>query len=76
MLFPGSVLNAEPVPAEQAVNALDVYPGLEATLFASEPMITSPTNIDIHRRGRVWVCDVVNYREHAEKPLRPEGDRI
>ena len=60
----------------QAVANIDLYPGLEATLFASEPMMLSPTNLDIDHRGRVWVCEVVNYREHAEMNRRPEGDRI
>jgi hypothetical protein len=29
--------------------------GLEATLFAETPMLTSPTNLDVDDRGRVWV---------------------
>jgi putative membrane-bound dehydrogenase-like protein len=57
-----------------AVKNLDVHEDLEATLFASEPTILSPTNLDVDARGRVWVCEVVNYRRHREK--RPEGDRI
>ncbi len=57
-----------------AVANLDVHPELEATLFASEPMITNPTNLDVDHRGRVWICDVVNYRGNNGK--RPEGDRI
>ncbi len=57
-----------------AVAALDVAEGLEATLFASEPTIVSPTNLDIDARGRVWVCEVVNYRGNNGR--RPEGDRI
>ncbi len=61
---------------ERAVADLDLYPGLEATLFASEPVLSNPTNIDVDHRGRVWVCDVENYREHARNDLRPEGDRI
>ena len=60
----------------QAVGNLDIYPGLEATLFASEPDLTNPTNIDVDHRGRVWACDVVNYREHGRNDKRPEGDRI
>lgn len=60
--------------AANAVANLDVHPGLEATLFASEPVLTNPTNLDIDQRGRVWVCDVVNYRGNNGK--RPEGDRI
>jgi putative membrane-bound dehydrogenase-like protein len=57
-----------------AVANLDVHPELEATLFASEPQITNPTNLDIDARGRVWICDVMNYRGNNGK--RPEGDRI
>lgn len=57
-----------------AVAGLDVAEGLEATLFASEPMVLSPSNMDVDHRGRVWVCEVVNYRGHNGK--RPEGDRI
>ncbi|MFO0912151.1 MAG: PVC-type heme-binding CxxCH protein [Pirellulales bacterium] len=60
-------------PAE-AVTNLDVHPELEATLFAAEPMLMSPSNTDVDHRGRVWVCEVVNYRGHNGK--RPEGDRI
>lgn len=60
-------------PAE-AVKQLDVHEGLEATLFASEPMIQSPSSIDVDHRGRVWMCEVVNYRRNKGK--RPEGDRI
>ncbi|MFT5109598.1 MAG: putative membrane-bound dehydrogenase-like protein, partial [Pseudoalteromonas tetraodonis] len=62
------------VPPEKAVESLDVGEGLEATLFASEPMLLSPSSIDIDHLGRVWVCEIVNYRGHRGK--RPEGDRI
>ena len=61
---------------QDALAAVDVYPGLAATLFAAEPTLSNPTNIDIDHRGRVWVCDVVNYREHGRNDRRPEGDRI
>ncbi|MCA9213079.1 MAG: NPCBM/NEW2 domain-containing protein [Planctomycetales bacterium] len=59
---------------EQAVANMDVHPELKATRFASEPLLLSPSNIDIDDRGRVWVCEIVNYRGHKGK--RPEGDRI
>ena len=61
-------------PPEKAVANLDIGDGLETTLFASEPMMLSPSSIDIDHLGRVWVCEVVNYRGHRNK--RPEGDRI
>jgi putative membrane-bound dehydrogenase-like protein len=57
-----------------AVAALDVAPGLEATLFAAEPMLLSPSDIDVDHLGRIWVCEVVNYRHR--NGTRPEGDRI
>jgi putative membrane-bound dehydrogenase-like protein len=59
---------------ENAVAGLDTHSGVEATLAASEPTLKSLTNIDIDHRGRIWVCEVVNYRKHKED--RPEGDRI
>ncbi|MFN0195165.1 MAG: PVC-type heme-binding CxxCH protein [Planctomycetaceae bacterium] len=64
--------------AADAVAGLDVAPGLEATLFSSEPDLLSPTNIDIDARGRIWVCEVVNYRRfaNAQNEPRKEGDRI
>lgn len=57
-----------------AVANLDVAEGLEATLFSSEPEISNITNIDIDHLGRVWACEVKNYRKHNGS--RPEGDRI
>ncbi len=57
-----------------AVDSLTVHPELQVQLFASEPMMESPSSIDIDARGRVWVCEVVNYRKHLGE--RAEGDRI
>ncbi|HEY0550368.1 MAG TPA: PVC-type heme-binding CxxCH protein, partial [Verrucomicrobiae bacterium] len=50
--------------------------GLEATLFASEPMMVNPCDMDIDARGRVWITEGANYRKWANPPVRPEGDRI
>ncbi|MDA1015219.1 MAG: NPCBM/NEW2 domain-containing protein [Planctomycetota bacterium] len=57
-----------------ATAGLTVAEGLEATLFAAEPMLLSPSNIDVDHRGRVWVCEIVNYRHRNGS--RKEGDRI
>ncbi|MBL9178384.1 MAG: NPCBM/NEW2 domain-containing protein, partial [Verrucomicrobiaceae bacterium] len=59
---------------EAATDQLNVHPELTVQLFASEPMMLSPSSIDIDHRGRVWVCEVVNYRKHNGE--RAEGDRI
>ena len=68
-----AVAGASHEPAE-STEQLDVHPELTVQLFASEPMMASPSSIDIDHRGRVWVCEVVNYRKHNGE--RAEGDRI
>lgn len=52
--------------------------GLSASLFAAEPMIQNPTNIDIDHRGRVWATEAVNYRSSFKQwgVLRDGGDRV
>ena len=64
-------------PAESA-QKLKPAAGLQATLFASEPMVNNPTSIDVDSRGRVWVAEGQNYRMTHRKDLpRIEGaDRI
>ena len=58
----------------ESLKALEVAEGMKVELFASEPMLLSPSSIDIDHKGRVWVAEIVNYRGHNGK--RPEGDRI
>lgn len=62
---------------ENAVRGLDVAEGLAVQLFASEPTITNPTNIDIDHRGRVWVLEAFNYRPAITgNTTHEQGDRI
>ena len=60
-------------PAE-AADTLALSEDLSATLFAAEPLLSSPSDIDVDAKGRVWVCEVMNYR--GKKETRKEGDRI
>ena len=62
-----------PIP-EEFTQSLQLSEGLEVTLFISEPEVNNPTSMDIGDRGRLWVCDVLNYRAHQGR--RPAGDRI
>jgi putative membrane-bound dehydrogenase-like protein len=62
-----------------ATTQFDVHPELNVTLFAAEPFLANPSNIDIDHLGRVWVCEVMNYRQkiaNGDIPERTEGDRI
>ena len=63
---------------DDALDQLDVHPDLEASVFASEPMMYNPTDIDVDHLGRVWVCEVINYRRfrNGDQPERTEGDQI
>src|ERR1051326_5409026 len=67
-----------PEAARESLKRFRVANGLEATLFASEPMVRNPTDMDIDQRGRVWITEGVNYRSSFQKwgVLQPEGDRI
>jgi putative membrane-bound dehydrogenase-like protein len=62
----------------QSLKGLKAAPGIEITLWASEPDLFNPTNIDVDERGRVWVLEGVNYRRQLrnEKDYRANGDRI
>ena len=66
------------VPPEKAMSTFKVADGLELSLWASEPLFCNPTSIDVDHRGRVWVCESVNYRStlHRRPPHRKEGDAI
>ncbi|MEO6719227.1 MAG: PVC-type heme-binding CxxCH protein [Ferruginibacter sp.] len=70
--------NEEKRLSKNALAGLEVADGLQATLFASEPMIGNPTNIDVDARGRVWMCEAYNYRPqlNPDNPQREAGDRI
>ncbi len=68
------------ISAEESAKKTKPAPGLEATLWASEPMVVNPTGMDIDSRGRVWVAEGLNYRltrgRNKEFPLLEEADRI
>ncbi len=77
LLWVASVARAQ-VSAEKSATQLKPAAGLQATLFAAEPLVNNPTNIDVDSRGRVWVAEGQNYRMTHRKDLpRIEGaDRI
>jgi putative membrane-bound dehydrogenase-like protein len=84
-LLPLSLLAADPpqasygfAEAQKTMSTMTAADGLQATLFASEPQIQNPTNIDIDQRGRVWAVEAVNYRTTMRNwgMLRPDGDRV
>jgi putative membrane-bound dehydrogenase-like protein len=78
LVLVGSRADAQ-VPPEKAEATFKVVDGMEMKLWASEPLFVNPTCMDIDHKGRVWVCESVNYRNRLrgfKKLTRPAGDRI
>jgi putative membrane-bound dehydrogenase-like protein len=80
LLLVPAVAQAQVTP-DKALSTFKVHAeGLELSLWASEEVggFCNPTCIDVDHKGRVWVCESVNYRHtiHHQPPRRPEGDRI
>ena len=80
LLLAPAVARAQVVP-EKALATFKVHAdGLGLSLWASEEVggFCNPTCIDVDQKGRVWVCESVNYRHtiHHQPPRRPAGDRI
>ncbi len=63
---------------EFSLSSMKLDEGLEASLFAHEPLLVNPTNIDVDHKGRIWVCEGYNYRLplNPDRQEKPEGDRI
>jgi len=51
-----------PAAAAASVKGFKVPEGLKVSLFASEPLVRNPTDMDIDERGRVWITEGGNYR--------------
>ncbi|QDU19311.1 PVC-type heme-binding CxxCH protein [Urbifossiella limnaea] len=69
---------AAQLPPDKTLASMKVADGLQVELFAHEPMVINPTNLDVDHKGRVWVAEAVNYRRKGfgRPMLRNEGDRI
>ncbi len=65
--------------ADDLASTFELPDGLEVTLWAESPSLFNPTAIDVDARGRLWVCEAVNYRQwNGRNPGKhfDEGDRV
>jgi len=60
----------EPLSATDALKHLQVPPGFDVQLFASEPQITNPIAMAWDERGRLWVLESADYPNSKA----PRGD--
>ncbi|MBO9683969.1 MAG: ThuA domain-containing protein, partial [Flavisolibacter sp.] len=51
----------ESLTPEQSMSLIQVPPGFELQLFASEPMVVNPIYMNWDERGRLWVIETVDY---------------
>ncbi|MFT5802855.1 MAG: putative membrane-bound dehydrogenase-like protein, partial [Nonlabens sp.] len=61
-----------------AHRSMELHEGLEVSLWAAEPDLFNPTNINVDHLGRTWLIEALNYRNdfNPNNPYRNEGDRI
>src|SRR4249920_3703341 len=59
-----------PAAAAADMAKLTTPAGLEAVLFACEPMVVNPADMDVDERGRVWITEGANYRLAMHKEDR------
>lgn len=74
----GSGMADEKHDPTKAIAGFEIADDVEVELFAYEPQLLSPTSIDVDSKGRVWVCEAVNYRHfrNGQNKPRDQGDRI
>ncbi|MEM7370995.1 MAG: PVC-type heme-binding CxxCH protein [Bacteroidota bacterium] len=63
---------------EFALAGVQAGNGVQAQLFAAEPLMANPTNIDIDHRGRVWYIENVNYQPsyNPDNLYQEGGDKV
>lgn len=80
LMLSGPLVGFAQVSPVESARKLKPAEGLEATLWASEPLVNNPTNMDVDSRGRVWVTEGLNYRLHRARNTGlkkiDEADRI
>ncbi len=64
--FDGPIAAQQPPSGEAA--QMRAAKDFDVSLFASEPMITNPSAIDVDSHGRVWVAEIQWYRSQAKQP--------
>lgn len=64
-----------PLSPADSMKLMQVPPGFEVQLFAAEPDIVKPITMAWDERGRLWVCESVDYPNDIH-PGEPGRDRI
>jgi len=57
---------APPLPPDEALKSFQVQPGFRVELFASEPMVESPTVMQFDPDGRLWVVEMRGFMPNPD----------
>lgn len=66
----------EPMSPQEALKALHLPEGFQATLFASEPDVQNPIALAWDKRGRMWVAENYTYAERQKRFDLSLRDRV
>jgi putative membrane-bound dehydrogenase-like protein len=66
----------EPLSPQDSMKTMQVPPGFEVKLFASEPDIIKPISMNWDERGRLWVVESVDYpNDQIASPTNPNNEK-
>jgi putative membrane-bound dehydrogenase-like protein len=68
--------NPQPTSPQDALKALHLPEGFEATLFAHEPDVQNPVGLAWDKRGRMWVAENYTYAERQKRFDLSLKDRV
>jgi putative membrane-bound dehydrogenase-like protein len=74
-LLAALLVQAAPLPPQEAPGKMTVPDGFKVTLFAGEPDVVQPMGFTFDDRGRLWVVESLTY-PHWTKPGEEGRDRI
>ena len=66
----------EPLTPEESAKLIQIPPGFDLELFASEPDIINPIAMEWDERGRLWVIETVDYPNTVRDDKGSGDDRI
>lgn len=71
-----SLVDAEPMPADEAARSLQVPAGFHVGVFASEPDVQNPIDMAWDARGRIWIAENYTYADRTQKFDLSLRDRV
>nr|MBA2760530.1 dehydrogenase [Segetibacter sp.] len=56
-----SITSAPVLTPQESIKKMQLEDGFEVKLVAAEPLVNSPVALKFDERGRIWVCEMINY---------------